>query len=267
MNSNDVTEPIILDAINTMACDAAFASCHDTINILQGENKSVLASMASNERLNIATTDSLHKQSLANHESIERNGRDEKDATHRNAVANNLAIERTSQEHISASNTNFNLLSSIDEKSTGDILTNAENIASETRNVLTTNNTGAAIEGKVQLIQLSNNKNTLELIAEQHKNKTELEIFYAENQLKLQASKNTAIIALNALKEKVQLEAEVEECCCELKHEVEEKNHETQKMAKKLDIERLRAELASSTTENLLNRLIPAPVVPVVPVA
>ena len=60
MNSNDVSEPIILNAINQMASDTAFAACQDTIDILQGENNTVLASMAANERLNIATNWSEH---------------------------------------------------------------------------------------------------------------------------------------------------------------------------------------------------------------
>jgi hypothetical protein len=255
--SNTVSDLQILAAVGQAAKDTAMAACHDTSAILQQQAGTNIANMAANERLTIALDDSISKTSLANRESVERNGSESRNATNNAAIAQALAIERTGANNVSAVERNSGYLMKSVEKNAGKIQTAQEKIAGETRNILGTNNTAAALLGKDIQLDISETTGKLSLQASQNVGKVELDINKVKAHLEFQASENTAALQLEAVKNKSSLSAQLAECCCELKQIVASSAQETQKVLQEIENNRVRDALAAANTENLIARMTP----------
>jgi hypothetical protein len=70
-----------------------------------------------------------------------------------------------------------------------------------------------------------------------------------------QRYKNVYFLDNEAVKLNAETAAEMAECCCELKEEVTKSNYETQKMARDIEMQRLRDQLSAATTESLISKI------------
>jgi hypothetical protein len=214
--------------------------------------------MAANERMSIAVDDTVDKHSLALREAIERNGMAGVVATDRTATAQALAIERNGSDAVHATEQTTTQLMSATLREGGEIKTAQERIAGETRSILATNNTAAALLGKDIQIELCERAGKLGLQASENFGKLESDIKNVKCVLEFQGAQNTAAIQLEALKNKAALSAQLAECCCELKDTVSASAAQTQAIVRDIENNRVRDALAAATTENLIARLRPA---------
>lgn len=255
MDSNVVSDLTVLAAVNQSARDNALAACSDTTAILQTQAGTNIANMAANERLSIAVDDTVDKHSLALREAIERNGLANSTATERASTATMLAVERTGSAAVASTERNGGVITNSIIRESGVIQTAQERIAGETRQVLSTNNTAAALLGKDIQLEICDNTGKLSLQASSNAGKVELDISKVKSQLEFQASQNTAAVQLEAVKHKASLSAQLAECCCELKQSVGAAAQETQKVLQEIENNRIRDALSAATTENLIARL------------
>lgn len=252
---NTISDLTLLSAVNQSARDNALASCGDTTAILQTQAGTNIANMAANERLSIAVEDTVDKHSLALREAIERNALNNVNATERTATATALAVERTGSASVKSTERNGGIITNNVIRESGIIQTAQERIAGETRQVLATNNTAAALLGKDIQLEICDNAGKLSLQASSNAGKVELDISKVKAQLEYQASQNTAAVQLEAVKNKAALSAQFAECCCELKQSIGSAAQETQKVLQEIENNRIRDALSAATTENLIARL------------
>jgi hypothetical protein len=257
-NNNTLSDLTLLSAIGNSSRDNALTSCHDTGAILQGQAASNVSNMAANERMNIAVEDTVDKHSLALREAIERNGMAGVVATDRTATAQALAIERNGSDSVNTTEQTSSRLMSALIREGGEIKTGQERIAGETRSILATNNTAAALLGKDIQIELCELTGKLGVQASENFGKLESDIQNVKCALELQGVQNTAAIQLEALKNKAMLATQLAECCCELKETVGATAAQTQSVIREIDNNRVRDALAAATTENLIASLRPA---------
>ena len=254
-SNNNVSDLYVLGAVGQAAKDAAMASCVDTTAILQGQAGTNIANMAANERLSIAVDDTVDKHSLALREAIERNGTWNASSTERTATATALAVDRNGAAAIASTERNGGVIATSIQRESGQIQTAQERIAGETRAVLATNNTAAALLGKDIQLEICDTTGKLSLQASSNAGKVELDISKVKAALEYQASQNTAAVQLEAVKNKAALSAQLAECCCELKQTVGAAAQETQKVLQEIENNRIRDALAAANTENLIARL------------
>ena len=254
-NSNAVSNLQILDAVNQASSSCAAEQCNDTTAILQEQVGTNLASMANNERLAYHIDDSVYRSQLANREAVERNSDHVTDAVERNGTAIALAVERTGGDAVNAIIRTENEVSNMIYQTTNDIKELQESTALETRQQL--NNQHDTIITATKDIVINDNKNAteIELQASSNTFTTQKDLSHVESHLELQAAQNTAQVQYEALKLNAAASAEMAECCCELKEEVAKSNYETQKLARDIEMKRLRDELSAATTESLINKL------------
>lgn len=253
--TNSINDLQILAAVGQSAKDAAMAACVDTTAILQAQSGTNIANMAANERLTIALDDSISKASFANREAIERNGSLAVASTERNGVATALAVERNGSAAVASTERNGAAVSMAIERTSGQIQTSQERIAGETRQIMSTNNTAAALLGKDIQLEVCDSTGKLSLQASNNAGKVELDIQKLKTHLELQASHNTAAVQLEAVKNKASLSAQLAECCCELKETVAGAAQSTQKVLQEIENNRIRDALSTANTENLIARL------------
>ena len=254
-NANAVTDLYVLGAVGQAARDSAMAACVDTTAILRSQAESNIANMAANERLTIALDDSISKSELANREAIERNGIATRESTERNGVASQLAVSQNSSLNLLSTERNGATISSAIERTSGDIQTAQQRIAGETRQILGTNNTAAALLGKDIQLEVCNSTGKLSLQSSSNAGKVELDLRKLRTHLELQASHNTAAVQLEAVKNKSALAAQLAECCCELKQIVSGSAQDTQKVLQEIENNRIRDALTAANTENLISRI------------
>ena len=254
MDPATVSDLHILNAVQQAAKDEAYSQGYNTNHIIIGETDKNIASIASDQRLTIATNDTISKSQLANREAIERNGQFAISSTERNGVATTLAVERNSITGMESTERNGSVIMNAIERTTGDIKTSQERIAGETRQIVGTNNTAAALLGKDIQIQICDTAGKLSIQSSQNTGKLEVDIKKVKASLELQASQNTAEIQLEAVKHKASLSAQLAECCCEIKETVKCSSQDTQKVLQEIENNRIRDALAQANTENLISR-------------
>jgi len=254
MESTNVSNNIILAANNDAARLSTFTSCNDTLAILQNEDVTNISNLASKERSSIAFKDNVSKNNLALREAIERNSLNRNNATNRTSIATQLAIDRTGSAKIVSSERTTAEIAAIHNKTANDINTRQQNSAIEIRTILQENNMAAGVVAKEQSTEVCNKANHLIEQGSVNLNATQLDVQELQSDLKLLASKNNFEIELDAVKTQAAMNAETEECCCEIKEEVTKKEFETQKIARNLESQRIRASLSAANTENLINQ-------------
>lgn len=254
-NSNNVSNLQILDAVNQASSSCAAGQCNDTTAILQEQAGTNLANMANSERLAYHIDDSVYRTQMANREAVERNADHVTDAVERNGTALALAIERTGGDAVASILRTENEVSNLVYQTTNDIKTLQESTALETRKQLSDQHDTIIIATKDIVINDNKNATEIELQASSNTFQTQKDLSHVESHLELQAAQNTAQVQYEALKLNAAASAEMAECCCELKEEVAKSNYETQKLARDIEMKRLRDELAAATTESLINKL------------
>jgi len=254
-NTNTVTQLQVLDTINKVASDAAAGQCDDTVAILQEQAGTNLANMANTERLGYHIDDSVHRSQTANREAIERNADHIMDSVNYNGTAIAAAVERTGGENVRTTLVSNNELSNMIQANTGEIETAQQSIALENRHQLQQQHYTLVSSSKDIIINENNNATDIELQASTSVFKTKEALANVESTLELQAVNNTAQVQYEAVKLNAATAAEMAECCCELKEEVAKSNYETQKVARDIDAQRLRDQLATATTESLVSRM------------
>lgn len=245
------------DTSNILQGQAAsnLSACHDTSSILQGQAANTIAGMATAERLNIAVEDNVDKQALGLREAIERNGLANMNATERTATANALAIERNGANGIQATDRNASAIGVSIVRESGVLATDQQRIAGETRHILATNNTAAALLGRDIQTDIYKETCKLGLQAAENFGKLDKQVLEVKCALEFQAAQNTAAIQLESLRNKCDLSAELAKCCCELQQIVSSSAAKTQTVVQDIENNRVRDALAAATTENLLARM------------
>lgn len=254
-NSNSVSNPQVLDAINSASIACAATQCDDTTTILQGQNGTNLANMGQQQDLGLFIDDSIYRSQLANREAIERNSDHIMDAVYSNSLHLTAAVERTGNNAVLATQRADNDISNIVQTTSGDIKERQEAIALETRNTIVEHHNKAIELNKDSVINDNHNASNIELQASSNTFSVKKDLSYVDSSLELQAAQNTAQIQYEAIKIQGQTSAEMADCCCELKEEVAKNTYETQKLARDIESKRLRDELAAATTESLINKL------------
>lgn len=254
METANISNHIILAANDDAARSCSLTSCNDKLSILQSEDCTNISNLASKERLSIAFQDNVSKNSLALREAVERNSINDDNVTNRTSTAMQLAIDRNGSEKIVSSEKTAANIVTAHNKSTNDIHTKQQSIAGETRTILQENNMAAGMLAKKQVTEVCNSTNHLIEQGAVIKNSTALDVQELQSDLKLLASKNNFEIELNAVKTQAMMNAETEDCCCEIKEEVAKKEMETQKIARNLESQRIRGLLSAANTENLINQ-------------
>ena len=136
-----------------------------------------------------------------------------------------------------------------------EIKTLQEANAGETRSQLISNREEVVGQSKDIIINDNKNATDIELQASTSTFKTKEALANVESTLELQAVKNTAQVQYEAVKLNAEAAAEMAECCCELKEEVAKTNYETQKIARDIEMQRLRDQLSAATTESLISKI------------
>jgi hypothetical protein len=250
-NNTTLSDLTILSAIGEASRDNALSSCKDTSELLQGQAASNVANMASAERLGFSIDDNIDKQSIALREAIERNALGNLTAIDRVGTAGALSTDRNGRDNIKA--TERNASSVIRE--TGNIMTAQQAIANETRHILAINNTAAALAAKDIQLDICEQTGKLGLQSSENFGSLSSQVLDVKCKLEFQGAQNTAAIQLEALKNKMDLSAQLAECCCELKESVHSAAAQTQTVVREIESNRVRDALAAATTENLIARL------------
>lgn len=255
--SNNVSELQVLDTVNQVSRDKASAHCADTSAIIQTQDFTNLENMAANQRLGVAIKEDVYRNSHHIRDAIERTTDINHYINDRNNAAIAIAVERTGNEEIVATESSNTAILATIERNSGKIMTTDMNVSEETRNELYEHNT-STINGATEILLNDNqNANNVEFQASKNVYTTKKNLAFVESALELQAVKDAACIQFEALKLQAETEAEMAECCCELKEQVSKTDYDTQQMARDLESKRLRESLSAATTENLLNKLKP----------
>jgi len=254
-NSNTVSQLQVLDTVNRVGSDVAAAQCNDTTAILQEQAGTNIANMAHTERLGYHIDDSVYRNQVATRESIERNADHIIDSVNGNSTAILSAVERTGADNVRATLVSNNEISNLVQLNSDQIATLQQSTALETRQQLNQQHYAVIGVGKDIVINENNNATDIELQASENSFKTLEALSETERALELQAVQNTAQVQYEAVKLNAETAAEMAECCCELKEEVAKTNYETQKLARDLEMQRLRDQLSSATTESLISRI------------
>jgi len=254
-NSNTVSQLQVLDTVNRAASDSAASRCHDTTAVLQEQAGTNIANMAHSERLGYHIDDAIYRNQVTTRESVERNADHVIDSVNTNSTAILAAVERTGADNVRATLVSNNEISNLVQLNSDQMMTLQQSTAIETRQQLNEQQYAVIGATKDIVINENNNATDIELQASENSFKTLEALSETEGALELQAVKNTAQIQYEAVKLNAETAAEMAECCCELKEEVAKTNYETQKLARDLEMQRLRDQLSSATTESLINRI------------
>jgi hypothetical protein len=254
-NSNTISQLQVLDTINKVASDSAAVQCSDTTAILQTQDGTNLANMANNERLGLNIKDNVYRSQIANRDAVERNADQLIDAVNQNGSSISAAVERTGGENIRTTLVSNNILSNLIQQNTNDIETTQQSIALENRKQLQDQHYAVINSGKDVIINENDNATNIELQASTSVFKTKEALASVESTLELQAVNNNAQVQYEAVKLNAETTAEMAECCCELKEEVAKSNFETQKVARDIEMQRLRDQLSAATTESLVSKI------------
>lgn len=253
--TNQVSDVQILSAVNTSAVDNAYNQLHNTQTILTEQNASSIENMAANERLKIAGDKSVQENALYIQAAVERNGTFNNDTTYRTSSELSTAIERNGANAVNTVQSVSNTLNTSLERNWGNIDVAQHKIASDTRQIVSQNNTSAALLGKEEQLDIVKSGSFVQLQASNYFNKTELKVQEVKSELQFQAVKETASIQLEAIRDKALLESSIELCLCDLKTKVVDTAFQTQKTAKDLENARVRDALNSAQTQKLIYRL------------
>ena len=254
-NSNTISQLQVLDTINKVASDSASAQCSDTAAILQTQDGTNLANMANNERLGLNIKDNIYRSQIANRDAVERNADQLIDSVNQNGSSIAAAVERTGGENVRTTLVSNNELSNLIQQNTNEIETAQQSIALENRKQLQDQHYAVINSGKDVIINENNNATNIELQASTSVFKTKEALASVESTLELQAVNNNAQVQYEAVKLNAETAAEMAECCCELKEEVTKSNFETQKVARDIEMQRLRDQLSAATTESLVSKI------------
>jgi hypothetical protein len=254
-NSNTISQLQVLDTINKVASDSASAQCSDTAAILQTQDGTNLANMANNERLGLNIKDNIYRSQIANRDAVERNADQLIDSVNQNGSSIAAAVERTGGENVRTTLVSNNELSNLIQQNSNEIETAQQSIALENRKQLQDQHYAVINSGKDVIINENNNATNIELQASTSIFKTKEALASVESTLELQAVNNNAQVQYEAVKLNAETAAEMAECCCELKEEVTKSNFETQKVARDIEMQRLRDQLSAATTESLVSKI------------
>jgi hypothetical protein len=254
-NTNAVNNLQILDAVNQASSSCAAEQCNDTTAILQEQAGTNLASMANSERLAYHIDDSVYRTQFATREAVERNADHVTDAVERTGTATALAIERNGGAASTAIMQSENNVTNLIYQTTDEVKTLQNASALETRNLLSDNRDATVTNSKDIVINDNKNATDIELQASSNTFSTKKDLSHVESTLELQAVQNTAQVQYEAVKLNADAAAEMAECCCELKEEVAKSNYETQKIARDIEMQRLRDQLAAATTESIISKI------------
>jgi hypothetical protein len=254
-NSNTISQLQVLDTINKVASDSASAQCSDTAAILQTQDGTNLANMANNERLGLNIKDNIYRSQIANRDAVERNADQLIDSVNQNGSSIAAAVERTGGENVRTTLVSNNELSNLIQQNSNEIETAQQSIALENRKQLQDQHYAVINSGKDVIINENNNATNIELQASTSVFKTKEALASVESTLELQAVNNNAQVQYEAVKLNAETAAEMAECCCELKEEVTKSNFETQKVARDIEMQRLRDQLSAATTESLVSKI------------
>ena len=253
--SNTISQLQVLDTINKVASDSASAQCSDTAAILQTQDGTNLANMANNERLGLNIKDNIYRSQIANRDAVERNADQLIDSVNQNGSSIAAAVERTGGENVRTTLVSNNELSNLIQQNSNEIETAQQSIALENRKQLQDQHYAVINSGKDVIINENNNATNIELQASTSVFKTKEALASVESTLELQAVNNNAQVQYEAVKLNAETAAEMAECCCELKEEVTKSNFETQKVARDIEMQRLRDQLSAATTESLVSKI------------
>jgi hypothetical protein len=254
-NSNTISQLQVLDTINKVASDSAMAQCSDTAAILQTQDGTNLANMANNERLGLNIKDNVYRSQIANRDAVERNADQLIDSVNQNGTYIAAAVERTGGENVRTTLVSNNELSNLIQQNTNDIESTQQSIALENRKQLQDQHYAVINSGKDVMLNENNNATNIELQASTSVFKTKEALAKVESTLELQAVNNNAQVQYEAVKLNAEAAAEMADCCCELKEEVTKSNFETQKVARDIEMQRLRDQLSVATTESLVSKI------------
>ena len=253
--SNTISQLQVLDTVNKVASDVAAVQYADTTAILQTQDGTNLANMANNERLGLNIKDNIYRSQIANRDAVERNADQLIDSVNQNGSSIATAVERTGGENIRTTLVSNNILSNLIQQNTNDIETTQQSIALENRKQLQDQHYAVINTSKDVIINENNNATNIELQASTSVFKTKEALASVESTLELQAVNNNAQVQYEAVKLNAETAAEMAECCCELKEEVAKSNYETQKVARDIEMQRLRDQLSAATTESLVSKI------------
>jgi hypothetical protein len=253
--SNTISQLQVLDTVNKVASDVAAVQYADTTAILQTQDGTNLANMANNERLGLNIKDNIYRSQIANRDAVERNADQLIDSVNQNGSSIATAVERTGGENVRATLLSNNELSNLIQQNTNEIETTQQSIALENRKQLQDQHYAVINTSKDVIINENNNATNIELQASTSVFKTKEALASVESTLELQAVNNNAQVQYEAVKLNAETAAEMAECCCELKEEVAKSNYETQKVARDIEMQRLRDQLSAATTESLVSKI------------
>lgn len=228
----------------------------ETAAIIADNQRVAFANKNHTDNVGVATRNAVEYNGSLNLTSTERNSGEIRQNLERSAGDTRNIIERTSGEVRDKLYNNY----------AGIMLANKDNLLAEKDTQLLVERAGCDSREATLHVHRSLYKSEarLGLQAEKYHGVQRLDICETENRLQKQASDNYASVQLEALRNRVALEREMAQCCCELKERISNTADETQSLVRSNETARLRDALLATTQQNLFLRL--STILPALPV-
>jgi hypothetical protein len=222
-------------------------ACHNTASIIASSERIAFAGQDRTDKVGLANLNSIDANGTRNLQSIERNDGEIRANIAQSTGDMHCAVKISAAESRSGTAAGFTLT----QLGVKDSLLASKDVLI---GVMDAAETGMNHSWKTRK-DVIKSEGRQQFLAEKNFGIQRLDLCKTETALTKQASDNYLAVQLEALRNKAELEAQVAECCCELKHEVVHSAAVSQALIRDTEAAALRDSFNTATQESLFLRL------------